>query len=285
MKFSLEELKIARQSLLDNIVEYFVGRKGVEALYIQGSVAAGAEDEFSDIDFRIVVEAKLYEQYTSERFSAPKQWGEWLYNEWAGRSWVCVSHFKPFNKVDVLYFKPEELKPSPWFALPTKIIYDPQGLIQHIIQDSQDLENTLLNTEEIDRLISKGLAYAEEVYRRVMRGELFYAQSQLDSFRWVLIQLDDFLCHSSPFSGFGSPSHFEQRGSQILIEAMKLSYTTLDKQLILQALKQLLKPYQAQIIELHEILPLKRDRETDLYWVDKIIELCNLFSNTTPDVN
>jgi predicted nucleotidyltransferase len=285
MKFSLEELTIARQSLLDNIVEYFVGRKGVEALYIQGSVAAGAADEFSDIDFRIVVEPKLYEQYILERFSAPKQWGEWIYNEWAGKSWVCVSHFKPFNKVDVLYFKPEELKPSPWFALPTKVIYDPQGLIQQIIQDSQDLENTLLNTDEIDRLISKGLAYAEEVYRRVMRGELFYAQSQLDSFRWVLIQLDDFLCHSFPFSGFGSPSHFEQRGSQILIEAMKFSYTTLDKQLILQALKQLLKPYQTQIIELYKIVPLKRDRKTDLYWVDKIIELCNLFLNTTPDAN
>jgi predicted nucleotidyltransferase len=76
MKFISEELKLARQNLLDKIVEYFVDRKGVKALYVQGSVAADSADEFSDIDFRVVVEPKLYEQYTSERFSAPKQWGE-----------------------------------------------------------------------------------------------------------------------------------------------------------------------------------------------------------------
>ncbi len=199
---------------------------------VLGSVAEDSADEYSDIDFRVVIKPKFYQQYISERFSAPKQWGKLIYNEWASRPWVCFSHFKPFNKIDLLYFKPTELKPSPWFALPTKIIYDPKGLVQQVIRDSQNLKHNLLHIEEIDRLISKGLAYAEEVYRRVMRGELFYAQSQLDSFRLILIQIDDFLHQNTLLSGLGSPSHFEQRGSKMLVETMQLSYVTLEKQSI-----------------------------------------------------
>ncbi|WP_019503984.1 nucleotidyltransferase domain-containing protein [Pleurocapsa sp. PCC 7319] len=275
MLFNSEELNSARKCLVDKVVEYFLAQGGVEAIYIQGSVAAGSADEFSDIDFRIVIQQEVYEQFILERFSAPKHWGEWLFNEWASRSWVCVSHFKPFNKVDVLYFKPEELKPSPWFLLPTQVIYDPKKLVQQVIQLSQESKFTLLNIEDVDRLISKGLAYAEEVYRRVMRGELFYAQSQLDSFRWILIQFDDYLHHSLPSSGFGSPSHFEQRGSEMLIEVMQLSYTLLEQKSILKALGLLLQAYQTQVVELHQILILKRDRDRDLYWIDTILELCN----------
>jgi predicted nucleotidyltransferase len=278
MGFTSEELNIARQQLFNKVVEYFVDRKGVDALYIQGSIAENSADEFSDIDFRVVIKPKFYQQYISERFSAPKQWGRWIYNEWTERSWVCVSHFKPFNKIDLLYFKPEELKPLPWFTLPTQVVYDPTKLVQQVIDDSQNLEQALLSINGIDRLISKGLAYAEEIYRRVMRGELFYAQSQLDSFRWVLIQLDDYLHQSALSSGFGSPSHFEQRGSQMLVETLQLSYATLEKQSILQALKILLKAYKTQVIELYEVSPLKRDRQQDLDWIDNITELCKEFS-------
>jgi len=47
MGFSPEELNVARQQLLDRAVEYFLASEGVEALYLQGSVAAGSTDEFS----------------------------------------------------------------------------------------------------------------------------------------------------------------------------------------------------------------------------------------------
>lgn len=93
MVFTPEELNAARQCLLDGVIDYFLAKEGIEALYIQGSVAAGSTDEFSDIDFRVVIQPSAYEQYISERFSAPKYWGEWLYNEWADRFWVCVSHW------------------------------------------------------------------------------------------------------------------------------------------------------------------------------------------------
>ena len=129
---STKKLNLARDRLYQNIVDYFVGRKGLAALYLQGSVAENSADEFSDLDFRVVVEPEAYQKYIAERFDAPKLWGDWIYNEWAGSSWVCVSHFKPFNKVDVLYFHPEQIRPSAWFQLPTKVIYDSNNLIERI---------------------------------------------------------------------------------------------------------------------------------------------------------
>lgn len=274
MKFTCEEWHLARQSLCDRVIDYFIDRQGIEAIYLQGSIAEGSADEWSDLDFRVVVKPKFYQQYLSERFTAPQQWGEWLYNEWAGRSWVCVSHFEPFCKVDILYFQPEQLEPSPWFALPTQIIYDPKGLVQQVIQDSQNIEPIAIKTEEISRLISKGLAYAEEIYRRVMRGELFYAQSQLDSLRWVSIQLDDYLHQTSLSSGFGSLSHFEKRGSQSVTEAIQFSYCNSEKQSILKALSKLLKSYRTQVMQLYQTFSLNRDRKIDLHWIDRIIQLC-----------
>lgn len=275
MEFSTEELNSARDRLYKNVIDYFLAKDNIEALYIQGSVAAGSADEFSDIDLRVVVHPKAYRRYISERFDAPQLWGEWIYNEWTGRPWVCVSHFKPFNKIDVLYFKQEELQPSPWFLLPTEVIYDPKGLVQQVIQASQKLDFSLLTVDEVERLIGKGLAYAEEVYRRVKRDELFYAQSQLDSFRWVLIQFDDYLHHSLPSSGFGSPSHFERRGSKTIVEVLKISYAVLEQRSLLQALDTLLHQYQQQVIQLHKSLSPKRSLEIDLDWIDTILKLCS----------
>ncbi|RUR78718.1 nucleotidyltransferase domain-containing protein [Chlorogloeopsis fritschii PCC 9212] len=59
MEFSPDELNTARQSLLDKSVDYFLAKKGVEALFVQGSVASGNTDEFSDIDFRVVIQLLL----------------------------------------------------------------------------------------------------------------------------------------------------------------------------------------------------------------------------------
>jgi len=272
MRFNPEQLNITRQNLLDKIAEYFLRKDDIEALYIQGSVAARTTDEFSDIDFRVVINVDRCEQVASERFEAPKLWGDWVYNEWTDKFWVCVSHFKPFNKVDVIYLKPEHIQPSPWFLLPTQVVYDREDLVQQTIQASEGMK-FVLELGEIDRLISKGLAYAEEVYRRVMRDELFYAQSLLDAFRGLLIQLDDY-SRNSPFASSASLSHFEQRGSRTLIENLKLSYTALERQPMLYTLSKLLEAYQNQIIKLHEKLPLQREQTLDLDWISTIRSLC-----------
>jgi len=59
MEFSVEELNAARPLLVDRVVEYFLAKEGIEVLFVQGSVASDSTDEFSDIDFRVVVQAEL----------------------------------------------------------------------------------------------------------------------------------------------------------------------------------------------------------------------------------
>lgn len=106
-----------------------------------------------------------------------------------------------------------------------------------------------------------------------MREELFYAQSLLDGFRTILMQIDDYCCGAvSPSS---PPSHFEYRGSPACIGVLQLSYTSLDKNLLLQALGELLRLYQSQMIQLHELLIMQRDIQTDLSIICIIIGLCS----------
>ena len=59
MSFSSEELNAARQLLYDRVVNYFSQRKGVEALYLQGSIAENSADGWSDLDFRVVVKPRF----------------------------------------------------------------------------------------------------------------------------------------------------------------------------------------------------------------------------------
>lgn len=44
---------------------------------------------------------------------------------------------------------------------------------------------------------------------------------------------------------------------------------------MLQALSRLLMIYPNQVVELYKILFLQRDRETDLFWINTIYDLCN----------
>jgi predicted nucleotidyltransferase len=90
----------ARNQLLDNALKYFLSQPEVKAIFIAGSLAAGTTDEFSDIDLRVVVAHEDHQQFIVSRLAAPKQWGDFLYHEWVKDAIHCVSHFKPFNKID-----------------------------------------------------------------------------------------------------------------------------------------------------------------------------------------
>lgn len=271
MGYSKEDLITARQNLFNNIVQYFLAKEGVLALFVAGSIAEGTTDEFSDVDFRVVITPERHQQFISERLCAPKQWGEFLFNEWVENTIFCVSHFKPFNKADVFYFTTQHLKPSPWYSLPIQVIHDPKGFVARLIEASRNLAFTP-SIDEVDRAISKGLACAHEVYRQVMRNELFYAQSLLDKTRFYMIQADDYLSKNPPHSsGF---AHLERRGSRKIIETLSACYPKLERRAILNRLAMLLEVYRMQVIELHNMLPLERDRSSDLYSVDAVVEWC-----------
>ena len=91
-----------------------------------------------------------------------------------------------------MYFitKYTEFEPSPWYALPIRIAYDLESIIKKTIDQSTSLSFEI-DKDEVNRVISRGIAYAHEAYRCLMRSELFYANNLMDSLRSCIILLDD----------------------------------------------------------------------------------------------
>lgn len=262
-------LTAARERLLKTAVDYFTRDPAVAGIFLGGSLAAGTADAYSDIDLRVVVNPDEHQRFVRNRLNIPKAWGDFPFNEWLEGAQHCVSHFRPFGKIDVFYISLAGFQPSPWYGLPTEVLYDPRGLVNDIITKSKKLAFTIPE-EEIDRSVSKGLASVHEAYRRLRRGELFFAQSLLDSLRHYMIQSDDWIHQRPPqavtFSGL------EKRASRTLIEAFSDSYVGLNAGSIEQALQKLASVYREQIIALHERFSLKRSLKNDLYAIDILLK-------------
>ena len=267
-----ELLKEERERLLTNVVDYFQRDPGVVGVFLGGSLPTGTADEYSDIDVRVVVSPEEHRRFVSSRLEIPKQWDNFLFNEWLEGATHCVSHFRPFGKIDIFYINLSDFSPSPWYDLPTDILYDPKGILADVIKKSKGLPFEATE-DEIDRSISKGLASAHEAYRRVRRGELFFAQSLLDSVRHYMIQADDWINARPPRAV--TFSKLEQRGSSSIIRAFQNSYVGLDEREIDRALKELLRTYRQQVADLHDKFKLHRLLKSDLYAIDVILERGN----------
>lgn len=263
-----EALTRERKRLLSNVVDYFVRAPAVVGLFLGGSIPAGNADAYSDIDLRVVVTPDEHARFVANRLEMPKQWGDFLFNEWLEGTTHCVTHFRPFGKIDVFYLSLASFRPSPWYSLPTDVLYDPKGVVADIVSRSRNLPFDV-SAEEIDRSVSKGLASAHEAYRRIRRGELFFAQSLLDSVRHYMVQADDWLNHRPP--QVVTFSRLEMRASAPIVEAFRESYPDLENRGIEMALMKLLRTYRQQIIALYDRFPSQRSIENDLYAVDLIL--------------
>jgi predicted nucleotidyltransferase len=268
MVITAAEIIAVREQTLDRMLVYFRDREGVKALFVSGSLAAGTSDAWSDIDFRVVVAPEHYEAFLAERNMAPAAWGELLFNQVRPGSIHSVSHFRPFFKVDTFYYRPEYLIPSPWFTLPTRVLYDPDGLVQRVIRQSQGLEFAA-SAERVELSIRLGLAAAHEVLRRASRGELAYAEVILDELRQAVIDADDYL-NGRPWYGF---SHFESRADPSVVAAVHGSYCPLEQEVILTSLARLSELFGRQIVQLHQQFSLSRAAGEDEAALEAVVRL------------
>ncbi|WP_200841175.1 nucleotidyltransferase domain-containing protein [Geminicoccus flavidas] len=193
----MKSLTAARCNLLAAALDDFTSRREVVGVFLGGSLAADTADAYSDVDLRVVVTADSHARFVEQRREIPKRWPGFLFNEWLPGTQHCVSHFRPFGKIDIFYYNANVVRPSPWLGLPTKVLFDPQGVIADLIDRSRVLRFTV-SEDDVDVSISKGLAAAHEAYRRAKRGELFYAHTLLDELRQHVIQADDWLWNRAP---------------------------------------------------------------------------------------
>ncbi|TIP12618.1 MAG: nucleotidyltransferase domain-containing protein [Mesorhizobium sp.] len=257
----------ARDRLLETAVQFFSRDPAVIGIFLGGSLAAGSADAFSDIDLRVVVQPDRHASYVDRRREIPKAWPGFLFNEWVPGAQHCVSHFRPFGKIDIFYYSAATLTPSPWYRLPIRIFLDPQGVVADLVEQAKGLPFTV-DPDDVDFSISKGLAAAHETYRRAMRGELFFAQTLLDEMRQHIMQADDWLNDRTPESA--AVAKFEHRASREVNAVLLASYRQCGADEILAALRLLVPFYRQQVMALHEKFRLPRPVANDLEALDII---------------
>lgn len=259
----------ARDQLLETAVRFFSADSAVIGVFLGGSLAAGSADAYSDIDLRVLVTPDRHGYYVEQRQEIPKRWPGFLFNEWVPGAQHCVSHFRPFGKIDIFYYDAAALTPSPWYRLPIRILHDPEGIVADLVERSAELPFTV-SADDLDFSISKGLAAAHETYRRARRGELFYAMSLLDELRQHIMHADDWLHDRTPETAV--VAKFDMRGSLAILAALKASYSPCEADAIVAALRLLAGTYRAQITELHDKFSLIRPLASDLEALDILKE-------------
>jgi predicted nucleotidyltransferase len=262
------ELVQAREKLLKRAVSFFSAQPDVSGIFLSGSLPAGSADAYSDIDLRIIADPDGQARLVAGRLEWPARWGDLLFNEWLDGTQHCVSHFRPFLKIDVFYWTPSIFRPSPWFRMPAKVFLDRGGVVRNVFAESESLTFSRPSADEVSRVLSKALAGAHEVVRRTRRGELFFAQSLLDELRSNMTQLDAWIQGFEP----SAPQALKlaTRLSPALANALERSYVGLNAAKIDDAVVGLSGALAAQIPELHRKFELNRPLTTDLYAVELV---------------
>lgn len=175
----------SRDVLLKNALLDLTADSNVLAIYLSGSLAKGNFDIYSDIDLHIIVTSEQKTDFIKKKRTRSSTWGEVLfYEDFNPFSPVVVTHFDSFIKVDSWYHSPEEVVPSIWLK-DLDVLYDPHNLISSVIKESSSLDYKP-SKEEVEFWRGKVIAFIHEIYRAVMRNEIYYALSNLDRVRWLI---------------------------------------------------------------------------------------------------
>jgi hypothetical protein len=264
------ELVEARTLLLERTVSFFAAQPDVLGILLAGSLPAGSADAYSDIDLRIIATPEEQVRLLKGRLDWPTQWGDLLFNEWLDGTQHCVSHFRPFLKIDVFYWTPAIFTPSPYFAMPSKVLLDRTGLLETILAQSQQLAFSPPSTDEVSRILSKALAGSHEVVRRARRGELHFAHSLLDELRSNMARLDVWIRGVEPLAPHDLK--LAVRLSPALASAFERSYVGLKATELDDAAVALSHVLAQQIPELHRKFELNRPLSTDIAAVELVTE-------------
>jgi hypothetical protein len=262
------ELVQARELLLGRTVSFFAGQPDVVGIFLAGSLPAGSADAYSDIDLRIIATPEGHVRLVKGRLEWPTQWGDLLFNEWLDGTLHCVSHFRPFLKLDVFYWTPALFRPSPWFGMPATVFVDRQGLVQTVLGQSRSLAFSTPSPDEVSRTLSKALAGVHEVVRRVRRGELYFAQSLLDEVRSNMARLDAWIQGLEPT--VPPDLKMAARLSPALASAFARSYVRLNAVDLDDAVVGLSNLLAQQIREVHRKFELNRLLSSDLSAVELV---------------
>jgi len=180
------KLPECRNELLNKIVHFFKEMTGVQGIFLGGSIAKGNEDLFSDIDLRVVVDEECYNDFVKSKQSLAAQFGDVLFFEDMNpKAPFTIAHFSNFVKVDLFIYSFTTIHPSIWLQ-GIKIIFDETGKLHDLMEQSKKIVYQV-SKEEVERWRGKAFSYIHEVYRRVLRNEMYYALTMINNLRSFIV--------------------------------------------------------------------------------------------------
>ncbi|WNB93853.1 aminoglycoside 6-adenylyltransferase [Bacillus sp. NEB1478] len=241
----------------------------IDAYFYGGSLANKNTDHYSDLDLRIVVKEDVYENFRLNKKERAKRWGDVLYYEGYPNATHSVAHFREFIKVDTFYYKPNDLQPSVYLKK-AMIVIDHYGIVTDIVEKSQAIHYTL-SIEEFEIWRGKYFAHMHEVYRRVMREELYYALSSLDKMRCSIAMGWDMEKDRTP-NFLGDWSKYEGKRSHLATWQLAL-LESWDCNRDPQEIFKVFKAVNSEFKRVHNVLCEKLGIREKIAWVEDIIQL------------
>ncbi|MBN8202996.1 aminoglycoside 6-adenylyltransferase [Bacillus sp. NTK034] len=265
------ELPRHRERIMHSIEKDLIHDQNVLSVFYGGSIGENSADLFSDIDLRIVVHDKVFEEYRLNKKVRAKKWGNVLFFEDNPRSSYTVAHYTNFIKVDAFYYRSQQLQPSVWLQN-IKIVHDTDRLMLTLSEKSKVLtyQPTL---EEVESWRNKFFAYIHEIYRRVSRGEIYYALHCLDNLRLSMITAWHMEAGLQP-NTFGDWAKLQGPRSKLETWQLKLLeewFSSAEHSEIMKVMTSIFPEFK----RVHACLCHKVGLEENEDWVDKVLEMVN----------
>src|ERR1700692_4929004 len=121
-----------RSEVLASAVASLGALHGVDAIDLSGSLAEEVEDQYSDIDLRVVVADNAFESVLAMREHLPTTWGPFLFHQTVGDIYT-VTYYDSLTKADVFYYAAGAVAPSPWFNVGTQVLLERSGHLRAIL--------------------------------------------------------------------------------------------------------------------------------------------------------
>lgn len=176
---------VEKRDILLTEVKEFCLRNNTDTFFLGGSLAKRNADEFSDIDFRVVLQkdeskSKFLKTLLDE-FQPKIAFIETL------TSFFTVVHFSVFVKLDLFVYYPSDLAANVWLK-DILILQDDINILQYLKEESFKI-NYVVTEQELKTYLNKYTSYLHELYRRSKRKEYNYCEHCTLMMKHILVSL------------------------------------------------------------------------------------------------
>lgn len=160
-------LPIERDRLKNRFIRLVKEDGDILACFFAGSIGSHNEDNYSDIDARIVVKEGVNRK--KKQLDIIHTIGEYLFIETIKENYSII-HYSTFIKLDLFVYTESSLQPSLWLK-DIIIIKDDNGLVERVWEYSKPLQYKV-SQEDFDLVLNKYYANYFELYRCLKRDEI-----------------------------------------------------------------------------------------------------------------